>query len=123
MTNMFAKKPEDGNESGGSETPKPEPKASDSLVAYAAPSIPSLKIGRFQFKHGRLQVTPEEAELLDKLLAGASLRTRAAVTKIDHEAGEAVAQRLRQQTEGGMIRGGETSDSSPAAPKPDQNKA
>jgi outer membrane protein OmpA-like peptidoglycan-associated protein len=86
-------------------------------VQYACPSISRMRIGRFQFENGQLQVTPEDAEELDKMLATASARTQQAVQKIDRQGAEAVARRFLEQNKGGMFRGGDTTANT-TAPNP-----
>lgn len=129
--NMFTKKPEDETEGKSPETPatvKPEEKVetasepvaeeSDTKVRYACPKIPNLKIGRFQFEKGVLEISPEEAEKFDKLLSGTTPRTRQVVGKVDKQAGEAVAQAYLNRNGGRMIRGGDDTSKSVPAPRP-----
>jgi hypothetical protein len=88
-------------------------------VRYASPQIARLKIGKFQFEHGVLVIDNEkDAELFANLLDGASVRTKQRVTRIDREAGEAIASKFLASSRGQMIRGGDTSTSSPPAATP-----
>lgn len=98
------------------ESPPAEATENDK-VRYASSSIQRLKIGRFQFENGVLDVPMDQVEAFEKLLAGASLRTKAAVSKIDIDAAEAIARKFLRNR-GGMTRGGDHTGNLLNAPIP-----
>jgi hypothetical protein len=102
---------------------EPVRKESGFEVQYASNKISRLRIGKFQFEHGVLTIDNEEdAAQFEKLLEGATVRTRQSVTKVDRAAGEKVAEQFLAASRGQMIRGGETSSSSPPAATPGDQK-
>jgi hypothetical protein len=94
----------------------------DKSVSYAAPGVPNFRIGPYQFERGVLNLTPEDAEKFDNLIGQCSPQIQHAVYKVDAEAGERVARRLKALNEGRMVQGGETSGHAPQAPNPAEQK-
>ncbi len=93
----------------GSEAPE------DGSTEYVS-TIGRLRIGKFEFTNGVLNLKGDDVGGFEKLLETAHPRTQQAVRKIDREAGEAVAKRF--VTESKMSRGVDTSDNGPQSPKP-----
>lgn len=90
----------------------------EGFVQYASPSIPRLKVGRWQFENGVLRVPIEDKEAFEKLLNSSSGLVKQAVSSIDREGGEAVARRFIEQTQSKMTQGPSTSQSTPPAADP-----
>lgn len=87
-------------------------------VQFTCPGIARLAIGHFEFSNGLLSLTPENAEKFRAQLAGAPQQIQSQVFEVDREAGEAAARRYLEQNGGRMVRGGETTASTPPAPVP-----
>lgn len=105
------------------ETAEPVVKESNFEAKYASPQIARLRIGKFQFENGVLTIKNEkDAELFESLLAGATIRTRQCVSKIDREAGEKIAAQFLASSRGQMIRGGDTTANMPPAATPGEQR-
>lgn len=91
---------------------------------YASPSIPRLKVGRFQFENGVLRVPNEDVEGFEKLVNASSSLVKQSISSIDREGGEAVARKFLD-SQGKMKSGPSTSADIVQAPNPadSDNKA
>jgi hypothetical protein len=91
-------------------------------VQFTCPNIARLAIGHFEFKNGQLSLTPDEADKFREQLNTAPLQIQSQVFEVDREAGEAAARRYLEKNGGRMVRGGETTAATPAAPVPGEQQ-
>lgn len=116
-TNLFGKPAETADSKPAVVEKTVEP--AEFEVRYASTQIARLRIGRFQFEHGVLILcNKDDTERFEKLLAAATLRTQQSVRKIDKAAGEEIAKNFLASSRGQMIRGGDTSATTPPAATP-----
>lgn len=65
------------------------------LVQYSCHPIRTLSFGtQFKFENGVLTLTPEDAEVFEKMLEGSDTRTRYQVKKIDATLAESIVRSL-----------------------------
>jgi hypothetical protein len=90
----------------------------DGAVQFTCPNIARLAIGHFEFQNGQLSLSPEDADKFREQLNTAPPQIQSQVFEVDRDAGEAAARRYLEKNGGRMVRGGETTASTPPAPVP-----
>jgi hypothetical protein len=100
----------------------PEAPSGERNVQYATPRIANFKLGKYQFENGVLNLSAENAEQFDALLAKCDPSIQSTVMKIDRDGGDAVAKRFLDTQRGPMTRGPDVTTNAPPAPNPSESQ-